>query len=357
MLRLIVSLVLLCPLTTVLSPDAAARDEHQPLKPQQPIIVSACRPAMSPPQQDSSAISADMDFLLQGEYLGATYTARLGHELAGLQVAALGNGEFRGVQYRGGLPGNDWNGVDTIELAGQRWGDCVRLEAHGRLGTYTIIVYHGQAELRNAAWQLVGWLEKVDRISPTLGAAAPPGAIVLFNGTGVDEFDAGEIVEDGLLLAGPTTKRKFHDFRMHVEFRTPYMPTARGQGRGNSGCYLQKRYEVQILDSFSLSGEANECGGLYRQRPPDVNMALPPLTWQTYDIDFTAARFDDAGKKIKNARITVLHNGVAVHHDVELPSKTGAGDAEGPTPGPIRFQWHGNPVHFRNLWIVDRGHS
>jgi hypothetical protein len=132
------------------------------------------------------------------------------------------------------------------------------------------------------------------------------------------------------------------------------MPRARGQGRGNSGVYIQKRYEVQILDSFTLSGAPNECGGLYRQRPPDLNMAFPPLSWQTYDIDFTAARFNIDGDKVKNARVTVVHNGVVIHDDVELPNKTGAGDREGPTPGPIRFQWHNDLVHFRNLWIVEK---
>jgi hypothetical protein len=306
--------------------------------------------------QEPAAVDAsiDADFWFQGEYSGATYTARLGDEFAGLQVAALGEGQFRGVQYRHGLPGNGWNGVDQIQLEGQREGDRVRLEAQGRFGTYTILIQDGMAELRNAAWELLGRLEKVERVSPTMGAAPPPGAVVLFDGSNVDEFDTGEIVEGGLLLAGPVTKREFRDFYLHVEFRTPYMPQARGQARGNSGCYLQKRYEVQILDSFTLSGEANECGGLYRQRPPDLNMALPPLTWQTYDIYFTAARFDGSGKKIQNARITVLHNGVAVHDDVELPTKTGAGEAEGPSPGPIRFQWHGDPVHFRNLWILER---
>jgi hypothetical protein len=295
----------------------------------------------------------DADFPFQGEYGGMTHTARLGHEYAGLQVAALGDGQFRAVQYRLGLPGGGWNGVDQITLEGAREGDTVRLEAHGRYGTYTILVRDGVAELRNAGWQVLGYLEKVERISSTMGAVPPPDAIVLFDGSHVEEFEPGQMVGDNLLLAGAITKRQFRDFHLHVEFRTPYMPHARGQGRGNSGAYLQKRYEVQILDSFTLSGEANECGGLYRQRPPDLNMALPPLTWQTYDIDFTAARFDDAGKKTANARLTLLHNGVAVHDDVELPNKTGAGNAEGPTPGPIRFQWHGNPVHFRNIWIVE----
>ncbi|MGH7128550.1 MAG: 3-keto-disaccharide hydrolase, partial [Planctomycetaceae bacterium] len=139
-----------------------------------------------------------------------------------------------------------------------------------------------------------------------------------------------------------------------IEFRLPYMPYARGQGRANSGVYLQGRYEVQILDSFGLHGAENECGALYRLRPPDVNMCLPPLAWQTFDIEFHAARFDAAGRKTENARITVLHNGVAIHDNVEILRKTGNGAEEGPDPLPIRLQDHGNPVVFRNIWILDR---
>ena len=135
------------------------------------------------------------------------------------------------------------------------------------------------------------------------------------------------------------------------------MPYARGQGRGNSGVYIQQRYEVQILDSFGLDGVANECGGVYRQQAPDVNMCLPPLSWQTYDIHFTAARWNSASHKIANARLTVYHNGEPIHLNRELPEKTGAGQKESPDPRPIHFQHHGNPVHFRNVWIVLEDHD
>jgi hypothetical protein len=131
------------------------------------------------------------------------------------------------------------------------------------------------------------------------------------------------------------------------------MPTARDQARGNSGVYIQRRYEVQILDSFGLDGAFNEAGALYRQTPPDFNMAFPPLTWQTYDIWFTPPYFAADGKtKLANARITVLHNGVAVHWNREITAKTGGGQQEGPTALPIQLQDHGNPVVFRNIWIV-----
>ncbi len=142
---------------------------------------------------------------------------------------------------------------------------------------------------------------------------------------------------------------------MHLEFKLPYMPAARGQARGNSGCYLQGRYEVQILDSFGLEGKNNECGGIYEIKDPDVNMCLPPLAWQTYDIDYTAARYDASGGKTANARITVSHNGVVIHDNVELPRATRAAPVkEGPEPGPIYLQDHGNPVRFRNIWVVEK---
>jgi len=140
-----------------------------------------------------------------------------------------------------------------------------------------------------------------------------------------------------------------------LEFRTPYMPQARGQGRGNSGVYIQQRYEVQILDSFGLDGVDNECGGLYKQTAPAVNMCLPPLAWQTYDIWFTAARFAADGKtKVANARITVLHNGVPIHANREITAKTGGGKVEGPEDFPINLQDHGNPVTYRNIWLVNQ---
>ncbi|MFM8217895.1 MAG: DUF1080 domain-containing protein, partial [Planctomycetaceae bacterium] len=159
----------------------------------------------------------------------------------------------------------------------------------------------------------------------------------------------------GLLEQGATSVETFQDFTIHLEFRLPYMPAARGQVRGNSGLYYQGRYETQVLDSFGLEGKDNECGGLYSIRQPDLNMCLPPLVWQTYDADFTAARYDDAGKKLANAKITVKLNGVVVHEEVELPRiTTAAPNQESPNPGPIYLQDHGNPIRYRNIWVLPR---
>ncbi len=128
----------------------------------------------------------------------------------------------------------------------------------------------------------------------------------------------------------------------------------RDQARGNSGIYIQRRYELQILDSFGLPPVINGCGALYRQQSPELNMSFPPLAWQTYDIYFTAARWDPDGNKTSDAQITVMHNGVPVHRRYSIIAKTGAGQPETLYDGPILFQDHGNPVQFRNVWLVIR---
>jgi hypothetical protein len=207
-------------------------------------------------------------------------------------------------------------------------------------------------------------LKKVERKSPTTGAEPPKGAVVLWGKEGDESNWAGGrlmSLSDGKFLTPAKvdgkggdikSKEAFGAFKMHVEFRLPWMPNSTGQQRGNSGVYLQDRYECQVLDSFGLSGENNECGGIYTQHKPLVNMCLPPLAWQTYDIEFTPAEFDAAGKKTKNARVTVLHNGVIIHDNVELPKDCPGGAKEGPAPGPFRFQDHGDPVVYRNVWVL-----
>ena len=132
------------------------------------------------------------------------------------------------------------------------------------------------------------------------------------------------------------------------------MPQSTGQARGNSGVYVQSRYEVQVLDSFGLEGKDNECGGIYKVGKPKLNMCYPPLSWQTYDIDFAAAKYDSAGKKTANARISVEHNGVLIHDNVELPGHTAGRSKEGPTPEPLFLQNHGNPVAYRNIWVLEK---
>jgi hypothetical protein len=197
--------------------------------------------------------------------------------------------------------------------------------------------------------------------------ARSENAIVLFDGTDFSHWTQAngqpvkwQIVDDAMKIVPKSgsivTKQEFRDFKLHVEFKTPQLAAnVRGQARGNSGVYLQRRYEVQILDSSGLPPKNNECGSLYTVKAPDKNVCKQAGEWQSYDITFHAARFDGQGKnakKVKNARITVWQNGVLIHNDVEIPSKTGAGQPEGPEPGPILLQEHGSEVMFRNIWIV-----
>jgi hypothetical protein len=149
------------------------------------------------------------------------------------------------------------------------------------------------------------------------------------------------------------TKQAFGDFRLHVEFKVPLLPPeVTGQDRGNSGVYLQERYEIQILDSYGdPTRDTNEAGAIYLRKAPDVNAATPPETWQSYDIEYRAARYDSAGNKSENARVTVVWNGVRVHDDVAITGPTGGNIPEGPATGSIRLQDHGNPVQYRNIWI------
>ncbi len=194
---------------------------------------------------------------------------------------------------------------------------------------------------------------------PTLGQTPPEGAIVLMDGKTLDAWDAyplkWNIVDEGaaeVCSSGIVTKESFGDALIHVEFRTPFMPKERGQARGNSGVYVQGRYEIQVLDTFGLDPADNLCGGIYKQAVPKVSACLPPLTWQTYDITFRAPQFDASGKKTKNATIEVVQNGVVIHENLELKSATpgGVSDQEA-AKGPIYFQNHGNAVRFRNVWV------
>ncbi|MFE2459341.1 family 16 glycoside hydrolase [Streptomyces sp. NPDC059402] len=149
------------------------------------------------------------------------------------------------------------------------------------------------------------------------------------------------------------TKDAYQDFRLHVEFRVPLLPDdVTGQDRGNSGIYLQDRYELQILDSYGdTTPDTNEAGAIYLKKAPDTNAATAPETWQTYDIVFRAARFDENGAKTADARVTVVWNGRTVHDDVALDGPTAAGRAESPAAGAIRLQDHGNKVRFRDIRV------
>lgn len=196
----------------------------------------------------------------------------------------------------------------------------------------------------------------------------PKDAIVLFDGKNADQWTKrdGKKVEwkitDGAMEGFKghgdiVTKEKFGGtFHLHVEFRIPYEPDLKqGQGRGNSGVYIQGRYEVQVLDSYGLASKNNDCAAIYEVAAPLKNACKAPTVWQAYDITFTAPKFEN-GKKVEPVHITVVHNGVKVHDDVKVTvdnTRAGAG-GDPATPGPILLQDHGHPVQYRNIWLVKK---
>lgn len=290
----------------------------------------------------------DADYAIQGEYQG---TIEGEGQKLGIQVLARGNGKFHAVGYIGGLPGDGWSkGDDKHEADGELKEGAV---AFGTDDT-TATLKDGEITIVDKEKNKVCALKKVERASPTLGAKPPSGAVVLFDGSSAEAFPGAKMTTDKLLIQGATSKQKFNDCTVHVEFRTPYMPADDSQARGNSGVYLQGRYEVQVLDSFGLEGKNNECGGIYGISDPSVNMCSAPLVWQTFDIDYTAAKYE-VDKKVKNARITVKHNGVLIQDNLEMPNGTTAAPVpEGPGAGPLYLQDHGNPVRYRNVWVVEK---
>jgi len=257
---------------------------------------------------------------------------------------------LRMVLLRDGLPGAGWTkGSPRLDVVGACKSGTAKFE-HGWIAT----LRDGVLSFSSSDHKPLGALQKIERTSPTLGAAPPDHAVVLFDGGSAEAFHNGRRTEEGWLVAGCDSKRSFGSHRLHLEFKTPFQPGARGQGRGNSGIYVQGRYECQVLDSFGLAGRQNECGGVYSIAAPIVNACLPPETWQTYDIVFTAAEFR-AGRKTRDARMTVHLNGILVHDDLALTHATTAHRRkEGPGPGGLYLQDHGNPVVYRNIWVVEQ---
>jgi len=202
------------------------------------------------------------------------------------------------------------------------------------------------------------------RKPPTLGATPPDGAVVLL------PYEPGKKPslehwknqkwkpqDDGsVLVAGGNnvSEKEFGSVRLHVEFRCPYQPKARGQGRGNSGVYLHGKYEIQVLDSFGLPGKGNEAGAIYGVAAPKVNPALPPTRWQTYDVLFHAPEVAGDGTVTKPPLFEkVVFNGVTVHEDAEVRKTTTAGmKGKVREQGPLMLQDHGSAVRYRNIWYV-----
>jgi hypothetical protein len=323
-------------------PGTSAQDKKEPAKKKERIAISEPKDA-----------EKDPDFAIQGEYVGEV-TLNNEKLKIGVQVVAKGLGEFGVKILKGGLPGDGWDGKTPLKAGAKRGEDgAVSVDGNEFSGG----ISDGTLTLKAKGMNLNSTMKKVTRKSSTLGAKPPEGAIVLFGGPGDEKkWDGGKIVKlsDGEYLnMGIKSKEKFGAFKTaHFEFRLPWMPNSSGQGRANSGVYLQDQYEVQVLDSFGLNGENNECGGIYSLVKPLVNMCYPPLTWQTYDIEFTPAEFGADGKKTKNARTTIFHNGIKVHDDVEIKKLTAGDGAESPPPGPFQLQNHGDPLVYQNIWVV-----
>lgn len=236
----------------------------------------------------------------------------------------------------------------------------LKFEADGLVGDCDGTAFNGSRKGTDRTFTMTRYVHS----APTMGQQPPAGAVVLFNGKDTSAFngaDNWQVLPEGVLLATPKSKyleskQLFKDCQLHIEFRLSFMPESRGQGRSNSGVFLQGEYECQVLDSFGLEGYYDECGALYKVAPPRVNACLPPLEWQVYDITYRAPRFDASGKETEFARMTVYQNGILIHNNQELPQLTSWKEKERlaphpKEPGPIKLQGHGNYVQYRNIWV------
>ena len=320
------------------------------------------------------AVKAGPDFLIQGEYEG-TVGGDAKNKI-GVQVIALGGGQFQAVFLPGGLPGAGWDEKTKILCQGKLGrGEVVFGPAKGERKyiakppeqfcatekfppegqkACTAVFAAGRLTGKTDTGKVIN-AKKVLRKSPTLGAKPPSGATVLLAykpgaAPSLDEwantrwktFDEG-FMRNERSGSNQTRKQFEGPWKLHVEFMSPFQPGQRGQGRGNSGVFPPGGREVQVLDSFGLAGMPNECGGIYSSHRPRINMCFPPLSWQTYDITYHPAAPAADGKKGEQAYYEVVHNGVMIHKKVKLG---------GGRKGALSFQDHGNPVSYRNVWIV-----
>ena len=200
------------------------------------------------------------------------------------------------------------------------------------------------------------------RLVGTPSGKAPSDAVVLFDGAGLGQWQTEDgqpamwKVEDGAMVVAKgniVTKKAFGDMQLHLEFASPAPPKGKGQDRGNSGIYLLDRYELQVLDSYENETYTDGMlGAVYKTASPLVNACRKPGEWQSYDIIVRAPKFDADGKKISNATVTVLLNGILVQDHLEVPSPTGGREnAPEQKTGPILLQDHNHPVRFRNIWV------
>lgn len=257
---------------------------------------------------------------------------------------------------------------EQFPLLGKRAGDAAVLVgewgASGEVpaGSAAVEVCHDAMTLRLSNREGKGGstyeLAPVELSSPRAGAVPPAGAVVLFDGSDVDAWEVmpGIVTDGGALRVNGnylSSRKRFGDARIHVEFWIRHTPWLGGQMRGNSGIYIQGRYELQILDSWLVPPAESGCGAMYSVAPPNADACLPAGVWQTFDIVFRGPRFDDGGRKTRNARITVALNGIEIHKDLPLPGVTpGWVFEEEALAGPLVLQCHESEVQFRNIWLL-----
>lgn len=333
---------------------------------------------------DAQAIGVELAF--QGEYVGKD-----GENRVGAQVVARGDKSFHALILEGGLPGDGWDGgryglLESGPLSAGR----VEFRSPSDDGASAVLDGNGLILKRGDRSAL---LKRVERKSETLGLQPPAGAIVLFGGAkpNLDAFEERKDIEgltaplmfEGNLMAGAVTKRKFRDYTLHVEFMTGWEPQNIPWRRADSGIYMLSRYEVAIGDSFGFDfdlsgatspnrpklvdeknklskfpaakkGDPRVCGSVFTYPSKTPNSCLPPLVWQTLDIDFKAPRFDGNGKRTSKAVISVKLNGHQTVDKLEVNGPTPHGFKGPETPdGPIWFEAFGRRVLYRNNWVVE----
>ncbi|MCD6307695.1 MAG: DUF1080 domain-containing protein [Candidatus Latescibacteria bacterium] len=211
------------------------------------------------------------------------------------------------------------------------------------------------------AFAVSAFAQEQPRVVTAPPDSPPSDAVVLFNGSNLDEWMQPDgnpskwtIEGDAMVMTGGgnITRKEFGDIQLHLEFATPSKVEGEGQGRGNSGVYLQGAYEVQVLDSYENETYPDGMlGAVYKQYIPLVNAARRPGEWQTYDMIFRAPKLDAGGNVVKKAVVTVILNGVLIQDHVEIDPTPGGTRDKGAEKGPIFLQDHSNPVRYRNIWV------
>jgi len=307
---------------------------------------------------------------IMGQYMGTFTPAKGSPVKAKAEVIAEGKRRYRAV---------------FSTLAAGEESPARQLELNGKVPVKAVALFLGAkvnlaGKTKEADWkgriakgQLVAQtkngpggkfeLNRIEPKSPTEGLKPPDGAIVLLpyepgKPTNLNEWTNKnwKLLPDGsaqVFKGSSRSLRQFGSCRLHVEFLIPYEPLGRGQGRGNSGVYLQNLYEVQVLDSFGLPPKNNECGGLYSIVTPKVNACFPPLRWQTYDITFHAPKLAADGTAEKAPTLTIVQNGVTIIDNAAIPRDTENRKQKPRLLGPLQIQDHSHPVRYRNIWLVE----